>query len=495
VRPRIVLKAALIVGTTALFFAVSGMFNALAGPKIGSVSLSTITLLLMGLWGGFITVRAFQEDLNPAALLSRTVHSVLAGASAGLILVAFELLITRVDVRFVLDSVTPETAEILRFGQSLSTGLVLLVGGWAALAGAVALAYPLVAPARSALRRQFPGSARARSRLTRGPAVRYVSLALLAALLVLGPLRIGGYYNHVLGSVGIYVMMGLGLNVVVGFAGLLDLGYVAFFAIGAYTYAFLNSPKYNLHVNFWIALPIVVAVAAIGGVLLGIPVLRMRGDYLAIVTLGFGEIIRLFLNNLVDLTGGPQGILGIRPPSLPGIEFSDPLHFYYLILLGCVITAFVTNRLDHSRIGRAWVAIREDEDVARAMGIDTVKYKLLAFAIGASFAGVGGALFSSRQAAIFPADFTLMVSINVLCLIIIGGMGSIPGVIAGSVALIGLPELLREFSDYRLLIFGALLVIMMVFRPEGLIPSVRRSREIREEMEEEIEPEPVVSMA
>jgi len=494
VTPRLVLKAALTVGATALFFAVSGLFNALAGPKIGGVSLAVLTLGLMGLWVGFVTVRAFQEDLNPTALVNRAVHGVLAGGSAGLIVAAFELLISRVDVRFVLDSVTPETAELLRFGQNLSTGIVLLVGGWAALAGAVTLAYPLIAPARSALQNQFPGSAAARSRLTSGPAVRYASLALLGALVVLGPLRIGGYYNHVLGSFGIYVMMGLGLNVVVGFAGLLDLGYVAFFAIGAYAYAFLNSPKYNLHVNFWIALPIVVAVAAIGGVLLGIPVLRMRGDYLAIVTLGFGEIIRLFLNNLVDLTGGPQGILGIRPPTLPGIEFSDPLHFYYLILLGCVVTAFVTNRLDHSRIGRAWVAIREDEDVARAMGIDTVKYKLLAFAIGASFAGIGGALFSSRQAAIFPADFTLMVSINVLCLIIIGGMGSIPGVIAGSVALIGLPELLREFSDYRLLIFGALLVIMMVFRPEGLIPSVRRSREIRE-MQEEVEPEPVVSMA
>ncbi|NOZ05331.1 MAG: ABC transporter ATP-binding protein [Chloroflexi bacterium] len=317
-----------------------------------------------------------------------------------------------------------------------------------------------------------------------GRSVRVIlPLTLLGLLVVLAPLRLGGYYDHVLGSVGIYVMMGLGLNVVVGFAGLLDLGYVAFFAIGAYAYAFLNSPKYNMHVGFWISLPIVVAIAALGGILLGVPVLRMRGDYLAIVTLGFGEIIRLFLNNLVKLTGGPQGILDIRPPSLPGIDLGNPLAFYYLILVGCVATAFVTSRLDRSRIGRAWAAIREDEDVARAMGIDTVKYKLMAFAIGASFAGIGGSIFASRQAAIFPADFTLMVSINVLCLIIIGGMGSIPGIIAGSVALIGLPEMLRGFSDYRLLIFGALLVIMMVFRPEGLIPSVRRQQEIHEEEE------------
>lgn len=479
---------------TALFLAITGMFNALAGPKIAGVSLSHITLTALGLWCGLLAARGMRTegDMEVPDPRFTLPASALAGAFAGLLVAAFVLLISRVNVRYVLDSVTPETANTLRFGMGVPMGMGLLVVGGGVLALLATLAYPFLSPGKAAATKRFSDRVSSGSAETTERFVRVATLATLAALLLLAPLRIGGYYNHVLGSVGIYVMMGLGLNVVVGFAGLLDLGYVAFYAIGAYTYAFLNSPKYNLSVNFWLALPLVIATAAIGGILLGIPVLRMRGDYLAIVTLGFGEIIRLFLNNLVKLTGGPQGILGIRPPSFVGVDFGDPAHFYYLILVGCVVTAFVTKRLDESRVGRAWVAIREDEDVARAMGIDTVKYKLLAFAIGAAFAGLGGAVFSSRQVAIFPADFTLMVSINVLCLIIIGGMGSIPGVIAGSVALIGLPELLREFSDYRLLIFGALLVIMMVFRPEGLIPSVRRSREIHEEEAGEVEP--VVSM-
>jgi len=451
------IKAGVIVGTTALFFAITGMFNALAVSKIAGVSLSHILLVLMGLWCGLLTARSTADMEVAPPLWKSIIGSALAGSIAGLLVAALVLLATDIDVRFVLASVTPETVSILSFGQDLLKGVLLLVGGGAILATLMFLLYPFLVQGNLTIRGRLSKPDSSEPTLSSNRIVRTaLPLALLGLLLLLAPLRLGGYYNHVLGSVGIYVIMGLGLNVVVGFAGLLDLGYVAFFAIGSYAYAFLNSPKYNIHIGFWLALPIVVAIAALGGILLGIPVLRMRGDYLAIVTLGFGEIIRLFLNNLVNLTGGPQGILGIHPPSLPGIDFGSPLQFYYLILIGCVVTAFVTNRLNDSRVGRAWVAIREDEDVARAMGIDTVKYKLMAFAIGASFAGIGGSLFASRQAAIFPADFTLMVSINVLCLIIIGGMGSIPGVIAGSVALIGLPELLREFSDYRLLIFGAL---------------------------------------
>jgi len=461
------------------------MFNALAGPHIAGVSLSHIILVLMGLWAGLLTVRGLMDEEASSPLWQTALSGALAGMIGGLYVTALVALASAIDVRFVLDSITPETIDILSFGRSLPQSALLLVGGSATLSMLMALLYPYLSQANRQMRQDLSTSGLSGPAVFSSHSVRVIlPLFLLGLLIVLAPLRLGGYYDHVLGSVGIYVMMGLGLNVVVGFAGLLDLGYVAFFAIGAYAYAFLNSPKYNMHIGFWISIPVVVAIAALGGILLGIPVLRMRGDYLAIVTLGFGEIIRLFLNNLVKLTGGPQGILDIQPPSLPGIDLGNPLAFYYLIVIGCVITAFVTSRLDRSRIGRAWVAIREDEDVARAMGIDTVKYKLMAFAIGASFAGIGGSIFASRQAAIFPADFTLMVSINVLCLIIIGGMGSIPGVIAGSVALIGLPEMLREFADYRLLIFGALLVIMMVFRPEGLIPSVRRRQEIHEEEEE-----------
>jgi branched-chain amino acid transport system permease protein len=305
-----------------------------------------------------------------------------------------------------------------------------------------------------------------------------VGLVLFLALL---PLWVGNYWTQVLGDIGIYVILGMGLNVVVGFAGLLDLGYVAFYAIGAYGYALLASPQFGIHIPFWLMLPVCVAFAAGGGALLGIPVLRMRGDYLAIVTLGFGEIIRIVLNNLDPITNGPRGLLRIDPPSIGGVVVNDPAKWYYTILAGILLSVFIADRLNNSRIGRAWIAMREDQDAAAIMGIDILKYKLLAFAIGASFAGIGGAVFAARQGSIFPENFSLMVSINVLCLIIIGGMGSIPGVILGAVVLIGLPEVLREVQQYRMLAFGGLLVIMMIFRPTGFIPSARRKMEFKEQ--------------
>jgi len=305
-------------------------------------------------------------------------------------------------------------------------------------------------------------------------------VAILVLLLVLVPPLVGNYWTQVLGDIGIYVMLGIGLNVVVGFAGLLDLGYVAFYAIGAYGYALLASPHFGIHIPFWVMLPACIALAAGGGALLGIPVLRMRGDYLAIVTLGFGEIIRILLNNLDPLTNGPRGLLRIDPPTLGDFVVNSPARWYYLILAGITASVFLADRLNNSRIGRAWIAMREDEDAAAVMGISILKYKLLAFTIGASFAGIGGAIFAARQGSIFPENFSLMVSINVLCLIIIGGMGSIPGVILGAVVLIGLPEVLREVQQYRMLAFGGLLVTMMIFRPTGLIPSTRRKMEFKE---------------
>jgi branched-chain amino acid transport system permease protein len=237
---------------------------------------------------------------------------------------------------------------------------------------------------------------------------------------------------------------------------------------------------------FWVALPIALVFAAISGILLGIPVLRLRGDYLAIVTLGFGEIIRILAlsDMLKPYIGGPQGIMETPPPYFFGVPLSDPRYLYYLILAACLVVVFISLRLNDSRIGRAWIAVREDEDVAQAMGINLVAAKLMAFAIGACFAGVGGAIFAARQGAIFPMDFTLFVSINVLCLIIIGGMGSIPGVITGAFFLIGLPEVLREVDEYRVLAYGAGLVIMMLVRPGGLLPSARRRLELEEKAEE-----------
>jgi branched-chain amino acid transport system permease protein len=321
-----------------------------------------------------------------------------------------------------------------------------------------------------------------------------LSIAFIILLVVL-PQLTDLFQNAVLSAVAIFVVMGLGLNVVVGYAGLLDLGYVAFFGIGAYAFGLLAAPESYVLVNlpafngvtFWIGLPIAILVGVITGILLGIPVLRMRGDYLAIVTLGFGEIIRLLLLNLRDYTGGPGGVLNIPSPIVFGIDFGNPKGILYLGIIFSGIVAFITIRLRDSRLGRSWIALREDEDVAQAMGINLVAIKLLAFATGAAFAAGAGALYASRQVNIFPDNFTLLVSIDVLSLIIIGGIGSIEGVVLGSIALIGLPEILRTVNEYRIVAFGALLVLMMILRPEGLLPSARRQLELRgEEMTEPV---------
>lgn len=305
-----------------------------------------------------------------------------------------------------------------------------------------------------------------------------VRVLIIVGGLILLPWLVGPYWTQVLFLVGLYVLMGTGLNVAVGFAGLLVLGYAAFYGISAYAYVLLAralapNPEQGYTNYFWLLIPVCVVIAFIVGALLGIPVLRTRGDYLAIVTLGFGEIVRLILKNMNSVTNGPQGLSG-KAPALFSFQFKEPMHFYYLILASCIIAIFVADRLNNSRMGRAWIAMREDEDVARAMGVNVTKYKLLAFAIGASFAGAAGAIFAARQGTIFPDDFSLLVSINVLCLIVIGGMGSIPGVVLGSLILIGLPEALRPVQQYRLLAYGFLLIIMMRFRPMGFIPSARR---------------------
>lgn len=295
----------------------------------------------------------------------------------------------------------------------------------------------------------------------------------------------------------IYIMLGLGLNIVVGFAGLLDLGYVAFYAVGAYTYALLNQ-YYGL--GFWTCLPIAVLLAATFGFLLGFPVLRLRGDYLAIVTLGFGEIIRLVLNNWDDLTGGPDGIGGIPKPTLFGLEFTRrasegnvPFHeffgiaydggqkvifLYLLALLLVMFTLYVINRLLRMPVGRAWEALREDEIACRSLGLNPTTIKLSAFTLGASFAGFAGAFFSARQGFINPESFTFIESAIVLAIVVLGGMGSQLGVILAAVALTVLPEIAREFNEYRMLIFGLVMVLMMVWRPQGLLPSRRPHMEV-----------------
>jgi branched-chain amino acid transport system permease protein len=301
------------------------------------------------------------------------------------------------------------------------------------------------------------------------------------------PFMVGLYWSDVTVLFGILTLMGLGLNIVVGFAGLLDLGYVAFFAIGAYTAGLLTSMRSSLAWgwSFWAAWPFALIFAALAGILLGVPVLRMRGDYLAIVTLGFGEIIRvLALSDLLKpYIGGAQGILEVPKPTIGNLTFLTSQHLYYLILLGCLAAIFISWRLSDSRVGRAWIAVREDEDVAEAMGINLVQYKLFAFAIGALLAGVSGAVFATKLSSIYPHSFNLIWSINALCLIIVGGIASIPGVVVGAFAMVFLPEVLRFAAEYRYLMYGAALVVMMLVKPEGLWPAERRRRELHAEAE------------
>jgi branched-chain amino acid transport system permease protein len=319
-------------------------------------------------------------------------------------------------------------------------------------------------------------------------AVRYGTWAVLAIVALLLPIILGTYFSEILDNVGIYVLMGLGLNIVVGFAGLLDLGYVAFYAIGAYALGVFTTPEAVglLHLNFWVATPIAIVVAIFAGVVLGLPVLRMRGDYLAIVTLGFGEIIRILVLSdwLKPFLGGPGGIVRIAQPAVGSFIFGDQQRIYYVILVGILIAGFISVRLKDSHLGRSWMALREDEDVAEAMGINKVATKLLAFAMGALFSGLGGVLFATKIGSVYPQSFSFIVSINILSLIIIGGMGSIPGVFVGGLALVGLPLLLSQFTDFRYLIYGAALVAMMLYKPEGLSPEARRRLELHEEKEE-----------
>jgi branched-chain amino acid transport system permease protein len=327
--------------------------------------------------------------------------------------------------------------------------------------------------------------------------VTVIAWIVVAALLAVLPFLVGTVVSRILGSVGIFLLLGLGLNIVVGYAGLLDLGYVAFFAVGAYFTAILTGgerltasgyqpPAFGASLSFYAALPIVVAIAALIGLLIGAPVLRLRGDYLAIVTLGFGEIARVMFGSVwaQSLFGGALGMSTIGDASIPGIPFhfqSDARHFYYLVLAFCLLAIFVSWRLQWSRIGRAWNAMREDEQVADTMGISTTRFKLLAFAIGGAIGSLGGALFAVSLGSLTIASFKILVSITALAVIILGGLGSIPGVAVGALVLIGLPGLLTQFEDYRLLIYGAVLIAIMLLRPQGLVPNVRRSRELHED--------------
>ncbi len=489
-----------------------------------------------------------------SALTAGLISGTLAGGLAALAM-AFVHLFPDGAVRNIFIAVSPDLLSLMTFGQSVLVGALLLVAGGAVL-GALGGAYQTL-PERvrrplsiglattflfALLQRIIPPllfylnldstwlysttfggltpigavvvfvvatglpalwatrSQMVRQRIAELPPARQrvlnVSrLLLIAVVLALLPRLIGSTLSQVLGQIGVYLLMGLGLNIVVGYAGLLDLGYVAFFAAGAYLTALFTgahlvtslgavaSPSLVLHLNFYAAVPLVILFAAFIGLMIGAPVLRLRGDYLAIVTLGFGEIARVLVASswLQKLTGGPQGLRDITDAHIGAVHFRDPQPFYYLVLAFCVLAIFVSVRLADSRVGRAWSAMREDELAAEAMGISTVRYKLLAFAMGAAIGCLSGTLFAVQIGSLTPDSFTILVSITALAVVVLGGMGSIRGVIVGTMLLIGLPGLLDEFEEYRLLVYGAALITVMVLRPQGLIPNVRRMRELQEE--------------
>lgn len=311
-------------------------------------------------------------------------------------------------------------------------------------------------------------------RLYTGPK-KIISITIFLAALVAFPFIADRYALDLASQTGIYIVLALGLNIVVGQTGLLVLGYVAFYAVGAYTYAILSTGHL---INFWAALPVAAFMAGIFGLILGAPTLRLRGDYLAIVTLGFGEITRIVLNNWDKLTGGPNGIADIPRPQIGSFQFTLA-YFYYLVIVLVVLAVIFVGRLNNSRIGRAWIAIREDETAAEAMGVNTTWLKLLSFALGATLAGLAGVFYTAKMGFVSPESFNFLESVIILCMVVLGGMGSIPGVILGAVILYILPEALRDFQQFRMLIFGGSLVALMVFRPQGIIGTKRRGVEMK----------------
>jgi branched-chain amino acid transport system permease protein len=546
------IKVGLVMGAVGVLLALIGMVEAFSQRSVISevISMGQTLLLLVPLFGGYLGAKRTVRTESPYPML----NGLLAGLVAGGVMSLLILLGSLVNLRKIFINASPILYRMLAFDLEVGGGAILLlffgalsgllaglfylssalgrrvlgtslgcvvitgvlqdllrptfalwgplaiINDWlyaangltlpgaASLFILIALATYLWAKRGGTLQAGFQRMPPLRQQL-----FRFTGWGLLALLLFLLPQILGLFLSEVLTIVGLYVLLGLGLNIVVGYAGLLDLGYVAFFAIGSYTMALLTSPELGFfHFSFWGALPFAIFMGVIFGVLLGIPVLKMRGDYLAIATLGFGEIIRILVLSdfLRPWLGGAQGVGKIPKASLAAIEFATPQQLYYLILGGCLLVGFISWRLRDSRLGRAWMAVREDEDVAQAMGINLVATKLMAFATGAGFSALSGAIFASKLGSVYPHSFNVMISINILCVIIVGGMGSIPGVILGSIALVGLPELLREFAEYRLLVYGAALVAMMLLRPEGLWPEAVRRRELHEEEAGEVETQP-----
>jgi branched-chain amino acid transport system permease protein len=538
-----VIQSGVIFGTVAVFLALVGIVEALHQRLVitGVISLGQAILLFTGLGAGFVMVRRTAGS-QAAKILQGTIVGAITGAMLGLLV----LLGQAVNLRNVFPNASPALYGILTAEQSPSTGAILLIiaGALSGLAGAGIALLPqwvrrpvfagtaavlVLSLFQELLQLMLQGEglptrvkdflyiegpsqigaltvfalvalanillSRRRVRAVQVPGARRTGRAItllvpFILLLLLSPIVGGSFVAQVLVVVGLYTLMGLGLNLEVGLAGLLDLGFVAFFAIGAYTVGLLISegPLGIAHWSFWAAVPVAVVFTLIAGVIFGLPILGIRGDYLAIATLGFGEITRLLVASdfLRSWLGGSQGMLEIPKPVIAGFELSGPEHLFYLTLASSALVVYVAWRLQHSRLGRAWMAIREDEDVAQALGVNLVAVKLLAYGLGAAFAGVAGAIFAVMVGSVFPHSFQLLISINVLALIIVGGIGSNPGVVVGALALVGLPELLREVGEFRFLVYGAVLVAMMLLRPEGLWPAAAIRRELHEEEPEAV---------
>ncbi len=504
-------RSGLIFGVVIIFLMLFGLTKTLSDILGELFNLQSITrtgnsgglMLLFALLAWWAGSRAAKEDKENWKAVLR--NGAVSGLVIGSITALFTFLVGSLDgadieMRTYLAQLDRPSVQFLLYGRSIIAGALMtffiflifnLVGALASYILETRHAGGYLQKKYLQIKDRISGTSIV-VRYKEHPQSKWIGYGILLAGTLLMPQFLGKYWNYAMGTVGIYVIMGLGLNIVVGLAGLLDLGYVAFFAIGAYTVGLLTAPApIPIQWSFWPVLVISILLAAFAGILLGIPVLRMRGDYLAIVTLGFGEIIRVLIRSdmMSPYLGGPQGVRDIGGPSLFGISLSNERAYLYLIILGILLAILLTNFLQKSRVGRAWMAMREDETVAQAMGINTLYYKLMAFATGAAFAGFGGVLFAARNQYTGPADHTLMVSINVLSLLIVGGMGSIPGVMIGAFVLKGLPEVLRELDIYRLLVFGALLVIMMIIRPEGIWPAPRRRMELHESGLEEIPPD------
>ena len=552
----------LIFGAIALHLAMVGLLPMLNKRWIivDTLSLGHAALLAIGIGAGAFAAR--REMRRPATLLG----AMLAGAIAALPLAALAEVMLCINLRWMFIALSPDLLDMLTFGIGSAAGLApLVIAGamlgalgcllawspmrlrhalaWGCAAIVVAGVFQeliqimmqsgdligdirdmlytwegltpqgalilfgcgvLTGLAYETLRRR--NAARIEESANALRRRRALNMLYVLALLIVFPLVAGNYIGQVMMLVGLYILMGMGLNLEVGLAGLLDLGFVAFFAVGAYTTAILtaDSPHalaaYTMlpSLTIWEAMPISVLMAVLVGVAFGLPVLGVRGDYLAVATMGLGEIVRVLVSSdfAAPLLGGAQGVLQIPRPAIGFYVLNDPVQLFYVTLGAAMIAAWFAFRLENSRLGRAWMALRDDEDVAQALGINLVKVKLLAYGLGAAFAGLAGSIFATMLGTIYPSSFQLLISINVLALIIVGGMGSLPGVVVGATMLIGLPELLREFGEYRYLFYGAVLVIMMRIRPEGLWPSPTRRRELHaDDAVQEAEADPAIVAA